>query len=123
MLSFHVNTDMAESGAPIVAGAKAKGGSTGEKKASAAKPKRGKKAAPVEPDQADELAAAGVAEEDPALEDSENSESVGGTESEGEDAEEGTSRKKPKKQAILKAPSAKQKPGKVCMSTHFSAGM
>ena len=115
MLSLHVNTGMAESGAPIVAGAKAKGGSTGEKKASAAKPKRGKKAAPVEPDQADELAAAGVAEEDPALEDSENSESVRGTESEGEDAEEGTSRKKPKKQAILKAPSAKQKPGKVCI--------
>ena len=54
-----------------------------------------------------------MAEEDPALEDSENSESVGGIESEEEDAEEGTSGKKPKKQGILKAPMAKQKPGKV----------
>ena len=38
---------------------------------------------------------------------------MGGTESEGEDAEEGTSAKKSKKQALLKAPTAKQKPGKV----------
>lgn len=87
-------------------------GSTGEKKAPSSRQKRGKKAAPIEPDQADELAAAGVAMEDPALE-TENSESAAGTESDGDGAEEGTSGKKPVKQAILKAPSAKQKPGKV----------
>ena len=107
-----IEEGLAERAAAPAAGGKAKGGSTGEKKAPASKQKRGKKAAPVEPDQADELAAAGVAVEDPALE-TENSESAAGTGSEGDEAEEGTSGRKPVKQAILKAPSAKQKPGKV----------
>lgn len=81
-----------------------------EKSASAAKLKRGKKAAPPEPEQADELATAGVADEELALEDSD---SVAGGESESAEEDEGTSAKKPKKQAILKAPTGKQKPGKV----------
>ena len=104
--------------AATAAGAKAKGGSTGERKAPASRQKRGKKAVPAEPEHADELAAAGVATEDPALE-SENSESGAATDSESGEDEEGTSAKKPKKQAILKAPTAKQKPGKVDTSIHI----
>ena len=63
--------------------------------------------------QADELAAAGVADEDEEA-DLESSESATSSEGEGEEEDDGTSaKKKPKKQAILKPPTAKQKPGKV----------
>ena len=51
-----------------------------------------------------------MADEELALEDSD---SMAGGESESTEEDEGTSAKKPKKQAILKAPTGKQKPGKV----------
>ena len=95
----------------VGAAAKAKSGGTSEERASAAKAKKDKRAAPAEPAHADELAAAGVADEEAEMD---ASESATGSENDDAEGDEGTSTKKPKKEAILKAPGAKQKPGKVC---------
>ena len=92
------------------AAAKGKARSLSEKKGSTAKQRKPKGSAPS-PEHADELAAAGVAAEEP--EEAAASESRSGSDLESAEEDEGTSAKKAKKMAILKPPGAKQKPGKV----------
>ncbi len=92
------------------AAAKGKAKDPSQKKESAAKQRKPKGSAPS-PEHADELAAAGVAAEEP--EEAAASESRSGSELESAEEDEGASAKKLKKMAILKPPGAKQKPGKV----------
>ena len=94
----------------MFAAAKGKAKIPSQKKESAAKQRKPKGSAPS-PEHADELAAAGVAAEEP--EEAAASESRSGSESESAEEDEGASAKKSKKMAILKPPGAKQKPGKV----------
>ncbi|CAK0786390.1 hypothetical protein CVIRNUC_009603 [Coccomyxa viridis] len=92
-----------------IAAAKGKAKGPSQKKESAAKQRKPKGSAPS-PEHADELAAAGVAAEEP--EEAAASESRSGSELESAEEDEGASAKKLKKMAILKPPGAKQKPGK-----------